>query len=111
MATNKPRTSSRYSRAIAKMTTVDDVVANRTKATDVNQGTSPRINEYEVDGTTTWYRPCDDMRPQPSPDKNKAIATPEGMNIASSGGVRSMDTHYGHTNSGNRMNYNSPSFR
>ena len=60
-------------------------------------GTSPPINEKEVDGTITWHRPCDDMRPTPSPDKNRHVhGWDENMDISKGGQVdhsTKMPTH------------------
>src|SRR5215467_7694078 len=65
-----------------------DLSTNVTRM-DINpsEGTSPRINEKEVDGTATWYRPCDDMRPTPSPDKNRHVHGWDDNMEISKGGV------------------------
>src|SRR5579871_1768198 len=93
----KPRTTSRASRAVMRAMPQSfpqqtiDLTKQTIKEPDVNQGTSPRINEGTTDKTTTCHRPCDDMLPLPSPDKNRTVFTLADNSRISQGGVMSPD--------------------
>jgi hypothetical protein len=70
----------------------------------MNEGsTSKRINEGTMDKTTTWRRPCDDMRALPTPDKNRHVYSDADNAAISSGGVRDPKTHVPTYSDGNRV--------